>query len=79
MFLLACSSIIYVNITQGTKEFGEEVPEEEGEEGIVGPHPLAQLITAFSRATTIDALDTLISDALYNEYAVIMSQVCHLI
>ena len=53
----------------------EEAPEENVEEAELGPQPLGQLITAFSRAATIEAPEYLRNDLLYISYANIMSQV----
>lgn len=52
-----------------------ETADEMKEEVEEGPQPLGQLITAFSRAATIEQSDTLHNDHLYISYANIMSQV----
>jgi hypothetical protein len=51
--------------------------EEAAEEKEDGLHPLAQLITAFSRSATTQNSVVLEGDFLYISYANIMSQSCH--
>lgn len=64
-----------VYVVQGTKEEEEVEPTEEAEEIEAGPQPLSQLITAFSRAATTEAIEKLEADFLYYSYANIMSMV----
>lgn len=58
---------------QGSSTEEESAEEKEKVEG--GPEPLAQLITAFSRAATTEASSILEADFLYISYATIMGQV----
>ena len=54
----------------------EEAAAEEGkEEETVGPQPLSQLITAFSRAASTQSSEILLQDSLYISYANIMGSV----
>ena len=53
----------------------EVVWEEQEDEADLGPQPLGQLITAFSRAATTQTQELLEADFLYISYANIMSQV----
>uniref|UniRef100_X1Z8I7 Ryanodine receptor n=1 Tax=Capitella teleta TaxID=283909 RepID=X1Z8I7_CAPTE len=51
--------------------------EDGSEEKAEDPHPLSQLITAFSRSATTQNSQVLEADFLYISYAKIMSQSCH--
>ena len=65
--------VCFQGSTPGEEE--ENAAEGEEDEAVLGPQPLGQLITAFSRAATTQIPELLEQDFLYISYANIMSQV----